>query len=72
MTEAALPIIEALAVLRERAVRNGHDMAPAVWYGPRSLSSTCSQCGATCETAAYMRGVVSHCHLTQHQCEPTK
>lgn len=47
MTEAALPLIEALAALREEAVAMHHDMAPAEWY-KGVLISQCIRCGNVC------------------------
>lgn len=56
MTEAALPLIEALAALREEAVRHGHEMAPAVWL-LGTLTSGCTRCAAGCGVYARIGGV---------------
>lgn len=70
-TEAALPIIEALAALREEAVRNGHDMAPAVSVF-NSLWSVCTRCGGGCVAYGQGEDVTLVQQLTDKPCEPTK
>lgn len=70
-TKAALPIIEALALLREEAVRNGHEMAPAEWHDG-ALGSECFKCRAGC--VVYMRAdldqLIKRMGTTMRPCVP--
>lgn len=73
MTEAALPLIEVLAALREGAVRHGHEMAPAEWLNG-ILTSGCARCGAEC--GVYRRLIVQgHAKMVRgadKPCGPTR
>lgn len=71
MTEAALPLIEALATLREEAVRHGHEMAQAVSVFD-SLWSACTRCGGGCVAYGQGADVTLVRQLTDRACEPTK
>lgn len=70
-TEAALPLIEALALLREEAVRNGHDMAPALQIFD-SLWSVCARCGGGCATYGQGNNLKFLRQSIDRPCEPTK